>query len=202
MVPLNSSPKRSLTRILVMWNVALTVLVLVGMALYASAAQAANDPPVSVFTANADDVGGDGDATVNNRTVNSTSYTELRKITTERLGASHPHTCVVIASATAQHSSGEGTYIFALSMDSEVGSPGGSQRRIELFDNAGINDDNVEEVSTVYTFDNVQGVHDFRFLGRKQSAGDSHMEVDAASMSVICLKKNIGPFGLAPGDQE
>ena len=97
MVPSNPSPKRSLTKVLVMWNVALSVLVLVGMALYASAAQAANDPPVRVYSANLDDVGADGDATVTNKTVNSTSYTELRKITTERLGAAHPHADAVHA---------------------------------------------------------------------------------------------------------
>ncbi|MCC7163114.1 MAG: hypothetical protein IT331_11510 [Anaerolineae bacterium] len=88
-------------------------MVLIGLALYATAAQAANDPPVRVFTADAYDVRGGGSASAVDGVINGTTPDTLRTVTTTRLSAGHPHVCVVVASATAQYSAGTGTIFWA-----------------------------------------------------------------------------------------
>lgn len=201
MVSSNPAPKRSLTKLLVLWNVALSVLVLVGMALYASAAQAANDPPVRVYSANSDDVGGGGTGGTADNTIDGTAPDQLRIVTTSNLSANHPHVCIVTASASAKYA-GNGTYIFGLSMDNAGATVSSSDRRIEMFDNGGINDDSYEEVSTVYVFNDVMGSHDFRFSARKSAAGNGSLVVDASSMSVVCLKKNLTGGTLQTAEEE
>lgn len=201
MVPSNPPHSRFLVKVLMMWNIALTVLILIGLGLFATAAQAANDPPVRVFTANANDLRGGGNATTANDTITGTLPDTLVSIQSTTLSPNHPHICVVSASATAQHSVGSGVYHFGLSLDG-VTAPA-SDRLIEMFDNPGINDDSFEEVSSVYVWNDVRGAHIFRFFAHKDGAGDSNLIVDASSISVICVKKNLVPAtGPAPVDED
>jgi hypothetical protein len=201
MLPLNTSGYGRILKAVVTWNIVLTVMFVIAMGLYAASAQAANDPPVKVFTAHLDDVGGGGAVATSDNTINGTAPDQLAIVTTNTLGAGHPHTCLVVASAAAKYA-GKGTYVFGLSMDNAAATNVGSERRIEMFDNGGIEDDSWEEVSSTYVYDGVMGSHDFRWSARKSAGADSNLIVDAATLSVVCVKKNIESFPTANDEAE
>ncbi|MBI4670564.1 MAG: hypothetical protein HY741_02700 [Chloroflexi bacterium] len=91
-----------LVRFLVFWNVASSVLLLVAIAMYASAAQAANDPPVRAFTASTAHVGSArGGATMNPIEVSRRDvWTQLLKVSVN-LSDNHNHECTAIVSSHA-----------------------------------------------------------------------------------------------------
>lgn len=171
---------------IVRWNIVLTVLMLASLGMNAAWVQAANDPPVRVYTATLQDNGGDGSATTVDDSITGTTPDTLVSVATANLSAAHNHICLVTASAEANWG-GNGSYIFGLSMD------GGavvaeSERRIEFVDTAD-NDSTWTEVSTTYAFTNVSGSHTFYFSARKNAAGNANMTVTASSMTLVCVKK-------------
>ncbi len=173
---------------IVIWNVSLTILLLASLAGNAAWVQAANDPPIRAYTANLEDVGGDGTSVTTDDIISTTTPDVLVGVTTTNLSVNHPHICIVTASAGAVHL-GDGTYTFGLSQDEILSTVAASDRIIELFDNAGINDDSYEEVSTTYAFTGVSGEHTFYFSARKRNAGDGDILVSASSITVVCMKK-------------
>jgi hypothetical protein len=136
------------------------------------------------------DNGADGSSATIDDLINGTSPDSLVSVSTTGLSAAHPHICVVTASAEAQWEEGDGTYIFGLSMDAEGTTRTGSDRRIEMFDNAGSNDDSFEEVSTTFAFTGVSGNHTFTFSARRES-GTGTITVTASSITVVCTQKRI-----------
>jgi hypothetical protein len=136
------------------------------------------------------DIGADGNSTTVDDLIDGTSPDSLVSVGTADLSADHNHVCVVTASAEAAHTSGTGVFIFGLSMDAEGTTRSGSNRRIEMFDNGGINDDSFEEVSTTLAFTGVSGNHTFTFSARRES-GTGTITVTASSITVVCTQKRI-----------
>jgi hypothetical protein len=109
------------------------------------------------------------------------------------------HGCVATASADMNHGGPEGVesqYRFVLSRNNtNPTTNGGSERIVELVNNASVNDPNSKPVATTQHFTGVTndnglngtGTHTFYFLGRKVEAGDSDSTVEDASLSVICV---------------
>jgi hypothetical protein len=174
---------------LVLWNVIITGLLVTAVVANLAPAQADN---VKVFTANGiDDVGGDGSSTTVDDIIDSTTPDALVAIATTGLSANHAHICLVTASAEATFM-GTGVYIFGLSLDAQAGTTAASDRRIEMFDNAGINDDTFEEVSTTIAYANLTpGDHTFTFSARKSAAGNDSLNVSASSITAVCMKKDL-----------
>ena len=90
----------------------------------------------------------------------------------------------------------ENQYLFVLTRnDANPFLNTGSERLLELVDNANINDPDSKPVSTTQHFTNLTrangvngtGQHVFRFLGRKANAGTLTGDVLDASLSVICV---------------
>jgi hypothetical protein len=136
------------------------------------------------------DIGADGSSTTFDDLIDGSSPDSLVSVGTAELSANHPHLCVVTASAEASHTSGTGVYVFGLSLDAEGTTRTGSDRRIEMFDNGGINDDSFEEVSTTFAFAGVSGNHTFTFSARRES-GTGTITVTASSITVVCTQKRI-----------
>ncbi len=180
-------------RIVIVWNIVLGALLLISLAANAVYVQAANDPPVHVFTASMDDVGAAGSGTIVDRDVTSTAYFTLAQIGTSALSANHSHVCVDTASANAEYLEGSGEYVFGVNVNDSTTIHGNSPRTIEMFDNNGINDDSFEEVTTTWAFENISGPNTFTSSARKASAADGDLRIDAAAMTVICLKKHLVP---------
>jgi hypothetical protein len=87
-------------KLLFTWNVVLTVMLVVVIGIAAVGVQAANDPPVQVYTASLDHAGGAaGTSRTTNTSVTSTSYQVILTLTVNFTGQSHNHQCFAIGSA-------------------------------------------------------------------------------------------------------
>jgi hypothetical protein len=172
---------------LVLWNVIITALLLSALAIGTTPAQADN---VRVFAANGiNDDGADGSSATVDDVIQSTTTDPLVAISTTGLSAKHSHICVVTASAEATFA-GNGIYVFGIGLDG--GAPvEAADRRIEMADNPGVNDDDNEEVSTTIAFPGLVGDHTFTFSARKSSAGNGDLLVSASSMTAVCTKKDV-----------
>lgn len=177
-----------IVRIILGWNVVLTLLLLGSAAANVASVQASNDPPIRVFTANTQLAGGAGAGQATDILINGTTNSTIADVEIQ-LPAAKPHICFGFASAEAEHQSGQGLYWFNLLRNGV--SPTAAQRRIELIDNGGIQDPKYKEVSTLNTWPNQTGTVTFSFVARKDSAGDSDIKVTNATLSVICVKKQL-----------
>ncbi len=167
------------------WNVVLTFLLLAAVAANANLAQAANDPPVKMFSASNDLVGG-ALGTGSDLIIDGTFPTELAYIEVA-LPEDKPHLCIAFATAEVEHQSGNGVYEFGIGKGASTHIP--SFRRIEMINNEGIQDPKYKEVSTTTAWGNLTGDIRIFFNGRKDHASASDTKVTKASLSVICVKK-------------
>lgn len=185
-----------LTRLLVFWNVVLTALFLVVIGLYASAAQASNDPPVRAFTAttaHTNAARGNGTATpvqVNRRD----KWTQLLKVQAN-LAGTHNHECTVIVSSNAFNAPGnseDNKYEFVLTLDDPNPNATLATTRVIDFDNGrAITDHDDMEVSATAVYHATNEPHTFYWMARKLSENaspPSAMTVAASTMSVVCVK--------------
>jgi hypothetical protein len=177
--------KRS--RWLVIWNVVIMALLVTAVVANLAPAQADN---VKVFTASGiNDDGADASSTTTDDIIDGTVPDALVTITTSGLSAAHTHICLVTASAEATFVA-DGTFIFGIALDAAAPT-GASQRRIEMFNNANINDDSFEEASTTIAFAGITGDHTFTFSARKSSSGGGNLNVSASSMTAVCMKNDL-----------
>ena len=172
-------------KLLVAWNVVLTLLVFTGLTTSGSGAEA------SVFSVSSgQNHGGDGSSATADDQIESTTPDALVSVTTTGLSDDHPHICLITASAEATFA-GTGTYIFGLSLDGAATTAAASDRRIEMFNNSGIEDDSHEEVTTTLAFANLTGDHTFTFSARKSTSGNGTLKVSASSITAVCEKKDL-----------
>jgi hypothetical protein len=82
-------------------------------------------------------------------------------------------------------------FIFGLSLDGAAGTMASSNRRIEMSNNADINDDSFEEVSTTIAFAGLSGDHWFTFSARKSPDAGGNLNVSASSVTAVCMKKDV-----------
>ena len=181
-------------KLLIVWNIVLTTLLVVMLGIVATVTYAANDSPVEVFTAELDHPAGiAGNATGTNKVINSTTFLDVLTVSVNFTGQTHNHYCTAIASANVINP-GNGTghlYEFGVGVDDAgAGSYSNSNMILDLSDNAGVNDPSWWPVTTNRTLSALTpAVHTVRFQARKQAAGDPNFEIDNASMTVLCFKK-------------
>ncbi|MBI4673181.1 MAG: hypothetical protein HY741_16120 [Chloroflexi bacterium] len=179
-------------RLLTLWLAVVTVLLLLSLGMNAAWVQAANDPPVRVFTATLEDVGG-GHAQGNYNpplVISSESTATILAEKTVTLSTNHVHTCLVTASAEIDRSQDANALLqFTLTMDSTNGVANKPAHRRVEFDTYASDREDYEEVTTMLGFDNVSGTHTFRFLGRRNVGVSASANVSAASMVIACFKK-------------
>lgn len=178
-----------LIKLVVLWNVALTAVLLVSLLANAAFVQASNDPPVQVFTSSPEDLGG-GRGTGGGVTLDSTSYKVLASITTNNLSDAHKHVCLATGTANVlRYGTGSGFSNYGMSMDdtSSVQSP---SRMSLLFETEDL-DAAAASVASTYGFTNVQGAHTFYFLGAKSADSATNVTVNNSSMTLVCMKKNL-----------
>jgi hypothetical protein len=184
-----------LSKVLLFWNVALTVIVVASLLVNANFVMASNDPPVKVFTATADHAGGlDGASTNFNSSINSdTTWTLLESVNVNFGTQTHPHHCVAVASADVINpyggaSGAHNSYRFDLSINTPspaADTPG--ERMLDFVNTA----DSVasQTVTTNRTFFNIgQGSWNIYFLARRSAGGTVTATVSDVSMSVVCMK--------------
>lgn len=180
-------------KLLVVWNIVLsTAFLLLVLGVAVSTVQAANDPPVKVYTAaleHGTGIAGAGKSL--DTTINSASYQTILSIPVNFTGQSHVHYCVALGSANVINPASGSTghrYDFTVQGDATVSSY--AMMTLEMSDNANADDPNYVPVSTQRVFDSLSAApHTFYFVARKQAAGSPNMVVDNASFTVICFKK-------------
>lgn len=183
-------------RLLVAWNIALSVALLVAvLGVLASAAQAANDPPVKVFTASYAHGNGIRGGGAGSRVINSTAYQDILTIPVNFTGQSHTHQCAIIASANVTNPSISDTgnvYRFGIGLDgASAATYSFSEMVVELNDNATIDDPSWVPVTTNRLFTSLSaGPHTLRFQARKNAASNPNLTVNNAYATVICLKRS------------
>lgn len=172
-------------KLLVTWNIVLTTVLFLSVFANASFIQAASDPPIKVFTASADDVGGGG-GTGGAVTLDSTSNKTLATVNAN-LSPNHNHICMVTGSAAVvRYGAGTGYSQYNLQMDNAA-VPNAARMTLGYF--AGDPDAASKSITTNYGFYNVVGPHTFKFVGAKSAAGATNVSVNNSSMIVVCLKK-------------
>ncbi|MCC7164611.1 MAG: hypothetical protein IT331_19105 [Anaerolineae bacterium] len=184
--------KTRTVRLLVTWNVVLTVLLLIALAFVAAGVQAASDPPVKIYSTSLDHgVAADGAGTTADKSITSTSYQVILSKTVDFTGQSHLHQCMVLGSANVINPASGGTgYRYDFTMQIDSGITNWSKMTLELSDNGGIDDPNYWPVTTNRVWTNVSSApHTFSFVARKQAVGYPDLTVDNAHMTVICIKK-------------
>lgn len=179
-----------LVKLLVLWNISLSLLFVLSLAFNAVWVNAANDPPVRVFTANADDQGGDHNWNTEptGLPIDNTVPVSLTRVRVD-LG-DHRHTCLVTGSASAVRTSGGGLWNYGLNMDTTATFKDGSARIIEFAD-FGTDTGGRWEVSTIGGWDGVSGKHTFHLLANKNSAADPESRAFNASIIVSCFRTKI-----------
>jgi hypothetical protein len=178
-----------IVRTIIGWNVVLTLMLLISAAANVSSAQASFDPPVRVFTATPNLVGGGAGERTTDLTINAVAPQTIAEVQVT-LPAAKQHMCFAFGSAEVEHQSGQGVYQFGLERNGFV--PTATARRVELIDNPGTQDPKYKEVSTLYSWEGQTGNVTIGFTARKMSGADPDMKVTGATLSVICVKKVIG----------
>lgn len=187
-------------KLLLLWNVSLTMLVLLLLGLYATAAQAANDPPLRAFYATSDH-GSSGKGVGNTRPIqvtSRTSWTLLQKLTVN-LSGNHNHECAVMASSNVFNTPGnseDNKYEFVLTLDDPNPSETLATTRFLDFDNERTVSDQIDtEVTSTALYHATNEPHTFYWLARKVSPNASPpsvMTVARTTMWVLCVK-NLQP---------
>jgi hypothetical protein len=129
-----------------------------------------------------------GCASVANVTIsNEAAFATLCRTTIVLTG--HTHYCVATASAEAVAPGGTNNdYLFVIS--TAAGGPGANsawERKIELNDNAGVDDPDTAVPSTVRYLTLGSGTHTFYWLAKPVDAGDANLTVADYSMGVVCV---------------
>jgi hypothetical protein len=181
-------------KLLVVWNIVLsTAFLLLVLGVAVSTVQAANDPPIKVYTASLEHGSGIvGAGRISDVTINSTLYQTILSIPVNFTGQSHVHYCVAMGSANVMNPASGGStgnrYDFSVKGDAAVSNF--AMMTLEMSDNYGVDDPNYVPVSTQRVFDSLSAApHTFYFVARKQAAGSPNMIVENASFTVICFKK-------------
>jgi len=179
----NETRDRLKPRPLLAWNLVLTVLLVTLLASNASGRSGSS--PVDIAPAGSQaplEVGGDYASTTIDDTINTATPDILVQVITNL--PNHNHYCLVTASAQANYDT-NGEFTFGLNVDTTASQAAGSANNIELTDNAGIDDDNYEEVSSTYGFTVTAGSHVFYWTALAL-AGTT--VVDNSSMTVACFQ--------------
>lgn len=188
--------KSRTTKLLVVWNIVLSTLVLVLLGLYASAAQAAADPPVKAFQANTDHNGGRGtNSTEKISVTHGNKWTLIQKLSVD-LSGTHNHECAVTANSRAYNEPGnteDNKYEFVLTLDDSNPSTNLATTRTIDFDNGRVfydHDDTAVTSSALYHATNEP--HTFYWFARKLSDDanpPSHMTIENSTLWAVCVKK-------------
>ncbi len=185
-------------KLLVVWNVVLTTLVLILLGLYASAAQAANDPPVQVFQANQDHAGGKGTATDGRIEVKTHGeWTVIQKLTLD-LSGNHNHECAVVANArifNAPGNSEDNKYELVLTLDNpdpQIELP--TTRFIDFDNGRWVWDYDDQSITSANLYHMTNEAHTLYWLARKISENanpPSYMNVQNSTLWAMCVKKKL-----------
>jgi hypothetical protein len=180
-------------RLLLIWNIVLTILLLIALAFAAVSAQAANDPPVKVYSASLEHNSGATGGGAANKTISSTTFTDILTVNVNFGTQTHNHQCVVIPSARVDNPAVNKTgllYDFAVTYDSfPATSYNLSHMTLEFSDHASFDDVDTVPVTTNRVFTNIgNGMHTLRFQARKGAAANPTLTITNAYMSVICVK--------------
>lgn len=182
-------------RLLFTWNIVLTVLLLIALAFAAVSAQAANDPPVKVYSASLAHGNGVAGTGSDDKLINSTTFQDILTVPVNFTGQAHVHHCVLVASANVINPATGGDtgnfYEFGVGLDGSSASIYSfSTMKLELNDNDTIDDHSWMPVTTNRVFTSLSAAaHTIRFQARKTSAGAPNLTVDNAYATVICFKK-------------
>lgn len=180
-------------RLVVIWNLVLTTLLIITLAFVAVSVQASNDPPVEVFTASLDHgVGAAGTGTTTDVHVAGTGYTTILSVPVDFTGQNHNHQCFVSGSANVENPATGGKtgfrYDFTTKMDTAVSSF--AVMTLEMSDNPSHDDANFFPVTTTRIYTGVSAAaHTFSLVAREQSAANPDMTVTNATITVLCFKK-------------
>jgi hypothetical protein len=183
-------------RWLMLWNIGLTVLLLLTIGMYASAAQASADPPVRAFAASTAHIAaarGNG-TTTPIQVTRRDQWTKLLQVKAD-LSGTHNHECTVMVSSNAFNAPGnseDNKYEFVLTLDDPNPTFALATTRVIDFDNGRIiSDHNDMEVSSTAVYHATNEPHTFYWMARKLSENanpPSAMTISASTMSVICVK--------------
>jgi hypothetical protein len=193
-------------KILFTWNLVLTTLLLVMIGITAVSVQAANDPPVKVYSANFDhNSGTNGTGTDADRVITGTAWQNVLSVGVDFTGQSHNHHCVVIGSANVVNPASGGhtgfRYDFSIRQDGG-GVSNWSKMTMEFSDNPSHDDENYVPVTVHRLWTNVTpGAHTFDLVSRKQNAGNPNLTITNSTFSVLCFKKLQSPSGAIEPDE-
>lgn len=129
-------------KLVLVWNAALTAILLASLVVNANFALAASDPPVKVYSSNPEHAGGlDGSASTNNVTISSdTTWSTLTSVTIDFGTQSHAHQCVAVASTDVVNpftGASHNAYRFDITLDTTAsGTDTGSGRTLDFVNNA------------------------------------------------------------------
>lgn len=172
-------------RMLVTWNVVLTVVLLASLGANAALVNAAADPPVKVFTAQIEHDGLDwGNGAFKN--ISSTDYSPVAAVPIN-LGTDHFHHCIAVGSMGTDWN-GQGRYTIGVGYDTSANIEPYSKREFEFIDQVNINHEDFQEVSTVVGRQFSGGSHTAYLLAKKNNPGSSYLVVERAVLAVICMK--------------
>lgn len=194
--------KSHAVRLLVLWNVVLTTLVVLLLGLYASAAQAANDPPVRMFQEGIQDdhiAGGKGLTSTKPVDVSLRDQWTLIQKMTLNLAGNHNHECAVIASSNVSNAPGnseDNKYEFVLTLDNPDPTLDLATTRYIDFDNGRSTiDHNDMEVTAPVMYHMTNEVHTVYWFAKKISEHanpPSKMTVVNNTLTALCVK-NLQP---------
>lgn len=178
-------------KLLILWNVVLSVVLVASLAFNAMWAQASNEPPVHVFGSDLNTQGADYNwaSAANGLPINDTAPVTLVEVRVN-LDTTHWHTCLVTGSATAVRTSGGGIWNYGLGMDSPATFKEGSSHAVEFEDFAagGVGR---WEVSTIAGWSRLRGTHTFYLLANKNTVNDPESRAFNASLHVACFQTKI-----------
>lgn len=175
-------------KFLVLWNVALTVILIASLSANAIWVQASADPPVRVFHAELDDSGIDfGNAAFKN--ISSTTFTQVAAVPAT-LSTNHVHYCVINASVGANWN-GQGQYTIGIGYDDNTKILPYSKRQFEFIDQVSVNHEDFQEISSLAGVSAFPGNHTFYLLAKKNDSGSSYLVIERAVITVTCLANGI-----------
>jgi hypothetical protein len=195
-------------KILFTWNLVLTTLLLVMIGITAVSVQAANDPPVKVYSANLDhNSGTNGTGTTVNKVINGTGWQTILSVPVDFTGQTHNHHCVVIGTANAVNPAGGGNTGFRYDFSTRLDGGGGSSwalMTLELSDNPSHDDANFVPVTISRLWTELEpGAHTLDFIAREQNAGNPNLTITNATVSALCFKRlQIPASGMQPAEPD
>lgn len=189
-------------RLLVLWNVVLTTVVILLAALYASAAQAASDPPVRMFQETVDQdhvAGGKGLTSTKPVEVALRDRWTLIQTMTLNLAGNHNHECALIASSNVSNAPGnseDNKYELIMTLDDPDPKLDLATTPYIDFDNGrSVTDHNDMEVTASVLYHATNEVHTVYWFAKKISEHanpPSKMTVVNNTLTASCVK-NLQP---------